>query len=123
MREILGVGIGGMIGSVLRYGASLVARTLWESAWPISTFFVNLTGCFAIGALSILAEKYWPEHRTLHLFLVTGILGGFTTFSAFGLETVLLYRNQGSTIAILYAVSSVILGILSVLLGRSIPIN
>lgn len=121
--EILSVGIGGMVGSILRYGVSVLSRTFMDTFWPVGTFTVNIVGCFAIGALSVLAERYWPEHRALHLFLTTGILGGFTTFSAFGLETVLLYKNQDLAWAAIYAILTVILGVLAVILGRALPIN
>jgi CrcB protein len=88
------VGIGGFLGGLGRYGLSgLVHRLLPFSGFPYGTLTVNLLGCFAIGALSGFAESrqlFGPEFR---VFTLIGVLGGFTTFSAFGYETFAMLRD------------------------------
>src|SRR5205085_1315116 len=88
-----------------------------DATFPFSTFCINVLGCFAIGALAALAEKqdfFSPDAR---LFLFTGLLGGFTTFSAFGLEGMFLLRRGEFLIALLYAALSVIVGFAAVWVG------
>ena len=85
------VGTGGFLGSIARYWISELAQERLGPAFPWGTLAVNVLGCFAIGALSQLAEVrvFPPEARAL---LVVGFLGGFTTFSAFGNDTLNLFR-------------------------------
>jgi len=112
------VGLGGFIGSIGRYKLSglLLHHTLdWR--FPIGTFIVNLLGCFAIGALAGWAEKHQLLSAEARLFLIPGILGGFTTFSAFGFETFALVRRGESLVALAYVVLSVICGLVLVWLG------
>ena len=121
MKNILLVGLGGFIGSVARYtlGGWLLHLTAQEK-FPFSTFAVNVAGCLVVGVLAGLAERFeWlgPEAR---LFLFTGLLGGFTTFSAFGLETVFLLRRGELWVAGLYVGASVLLGITAVWFGIKI---
>ena len=83
------VGIGGALGSLARYGA----YRLWPSApagWPVATFAVNLLGSFAIGLLYMYVAARGVSADNARLFWMTGVLGGFTTYSAFALETALL---------------------------------
>lgn len=116
--QILLVGVGGFIGSVLRYLASTAAQSLApDAALPIGTLTVNVTGCLLIGALSQLAEArelFTPDSRA---FLLTGLLGGFTTFSAFGHETLKLIRGGQLAFAAGNIAAQVGLGLLAVWLG------
>lgn len=118
MKGILLVGIGGFVGSVARYklGGWLLHHTA-QQKFPFSTFAVNVAGCLAIGILAGLAEKHDLVSPSLRLLLFTGLLGGFTTFSAFGLETVFLLRRGEPWVALAYALGSVVLGVLAVWLG------
>ena len=94
MVKVLLVGAGGFLGSVLRYLVSGAAQSFAGSpAFPYGTLAVNVVGCFAIGFLSELAETRGAFGADTRIFLVTGILGGFTTFSAFGNETMNLLRD------------------------------
>lgn len=106
------VAAGGAIGSVARYKLSgLVLHHTPDWRFPLGTFVVNVLGCLAAGALAALAERhhlFTPEAR---LLLFTGLLGGFTTFSAFGLETLHLVKRGEWAIATAYAGSSVLVGI------------
>ena len=118
MKSILLVAIGGGIGSVGRYllsGWALHRTPNWD--FPIGTFLVNVTGCLAIGILGGLAVKHELLSPDARIFLFTGILGGFTTFSAFGLETFHLLRRGEMAIAAAYVALSVIVGILVLSLG------
>jgi CrcB protein len=118
MKQMLMVGLGGFIGSVGRYklgGVILHHSASWR--FPLSTFLVNVLGCFAIGALAALAEHrdlFSPDTR---LLLLTGLLGGFTTFSAFGYEGVYLLRRGDIGIALAYASLSVVCGLAAVWLA------
>lgn len=118
MTNILLVGIGGFIGSVARYklGGWLLHLTVQEK-FPYSTFAVNVVGCLIVGVLAGLAERYELFGSGARLFLFTGLLGGFTTFSAFGLETMFLLRRGEPWVAALYVVASVLLGLVAVWMG------
>lgn len=118
MTNILLVGIGGFIGSVARYklGGWLLHLTAQEK-FPYSTFAVNIIGCLIVGVLAGLAEKYELFGPGARLLLFTGLLGGFTTFSAFGLETMFLLRRGEPWVAALYVVASVLLGLVAVWIG------
>ena len=112
MKHILLVGIGGGLGAIARYKLSgwvLHHTTSWR--FPAATFLVNVVGCLAAGLLAayvVRRDLLGPETR---LFLFTGILGGFTTFSAFGLETAYLLRRGEIGVAAMYVASSVTVGI------------
>lgn len=118
MHPLLLVGLGGFAGSVARYvlGGWLLHHTAQER-FPWSTFAVNAAGCLAIGVLAELAAKHGMFGPGTRLLLFTGLLGGFTTFSAFGLETVLLLRRGDAGVALAYAAGSVVVGVLAVWLG------
>src|SRR5437764_9405833 len=94
LKQILIVALGGAIGSVARYklgGFALHHTQAWN--FPVSTFSVNIIGCFVIGLLAALAEHHDLFSPSVRLVLFTGVLGGFTTFSAFGYESVFLLRR------------------------------
>src|SRR5882672_3091641 len=114
MREFLLVGTGGFIGASLRYGVSL-AMAPWSQKFPVATLSINVLGCLLIGMVMPAVEgKYWL------LFLVPGILGGFTTFSAFGLETWKLVQGGTPLLAAAYVAASVLLGLGAVWAGRGL---
>jgi CrcB protein len=120
MLTILLVGIGGFIGSVLRYLVGGWAQQLSKSVqFPYGTLTVNLLGCFVIGLLSQLAEArglFTPETRAL---VFIGMLGGFTTFSSFSNETFNLARDGQSLATLANLGANVIFGFLLVWAGRS----
>lgn len=116
--NILIVGLGGFAGSAARYllGGWLLHHSL-SAKFPWSTFAVNWLGCLVIGVLAGLAERldwFGPPWR---LLLFTGLLGGFTTFSAFGLETVHLLRRGEILLAGTYCLASVVLCVAAVWCG------
>ncbi len=94
MAQIAAVGVGGFLGSILRYLLSgWVHRTLASDWFPYGTLAVNVIGCLLIGFLAGVEEKHAVFTADVRLFIFIGIVGGFTTFSAFAYETVLLARN------------------------------
>ena len=118
MKSILLVGLGGFIGSVARYKlGGLILQVTAQARFPYSTFAVNILGCLVIGLLAGLAERYDLFGPGTRLFLFTGLLGGFTTFSAFGLDALFLLRRGELLVAAFYAGASVVLGITAVWLG------
>jgi CrcB protein len=121
MTNILLVGLGGFIGSVARYklGGWVLHLTAQEK-FPFGTFAVNVAGCLVAGVLAGLVEKHELFSAETRLFLFTGLLGGFTTFSAFGLETMFLLRRGEPWVAAIYAGASVLLGVVAVWLGFKI---
>ncbi len=110
---LLQVALGGAIGSVARYLAVLGAGRL-VPGWPLGTLVVNLLGCFAMGVLFALIG---PRS---HPLLMTGILGGFTTFSAFSLDALKLWQAGAVAQAALYVVLSVVLSLSACALGAAL---
>ena len=120
MRQILLVGLGGGIGSMLRYGAALMLRS---RSFPAATLLVNLTGCFIIGIVFAASLKNEAINENWKLFLATGICGGFTTFSAFSLENMQLLQSGKTGIAMLYILLSLVLGIAAAFAGYQLIIK
>lgn len=118
MKELLLVGAGGFLGSVARYlVADAVGRAASHGRFPLGTFAVNLAGCLAAGILAGLVVRNGYFSLQTRLFLFTGLLGGFTTFSAFGLETMSLLRRGDWLVAGAYAIGSLVLGLAAVWIG------
>ena len=114
----LAVAAGGAIGSLARWKLGQLALAAAPGLrFPSGTLLVNLVGCLAIGALAGLFDRAWGPNDTQRLLLFTGLLGGFTTFSAFGLETIDLLRRGEPVLAGSYVAASVIGGLLAVWLG------
>jgi fluoride exporter len=112
MKQIILVGLGGFLGAISRYklgGLVLHHATDWR--FPLGTFVVNLLGCFVAGILAGLVERHDMFSADTRLFLFTGVLGGFTTFSAFGVETMFLLRRGEIGVALAYVGLSVVCGI------------
>ncbi len=118
MKVIFLVGLGGLLGSVARYkaGGWVLHLTSLEK-FPYSTFAVNVVGCLAAGVLAGLVEKHDLFAADTRLFLFSGLLGGFTTFSAFGMDSLYLVRRGELLTAASYTGFSVIVGIAAIWLG------
>lgn len=107
MSQLLLVALGGAIGSAARYGVGVAALRWLGAGWPWGTLAVNVLGGLAMG---LLAARAGPEQESMRLLLGVGVLGGFTTFSAFSLETMRLLQ-QSPTLALLYVLASVVLSV------------
>jgi CrcB protein len=109
--------LGGGIGAALRHGVNLAAARLLGTAFPYATLFENVSGSLVMGLLAgyFAFRGGLPQHW--QLFLTTGILGGYTTFSAFSLDAALLYERGAFGMAALYALLSVVLAIGSLFAG------
>jgi fluoride exporter len=119
MTHVLIVGLGGFLGSICRYLASqLVQSWSGRNDLPLGTLVVNIIGCLIIGVLSQLADARGALTAETRLFVIVGILGGFTTFSSFGNETVDLWRNGATNWALLNVTGHLLFGIGAVIVGR-----
>jgi CrcB protein len=113
------VGFGGFCGSVLRYFLSgLVHEWTGRDDFPVGTIAVNVLGCFVMGVVSFIVEVRGAFSPEVRAFIIVGILGGFTTFSAFGNETLNLCREGESFLALVNVLAQVLLGLGAVWLGR-----
>ncbi len=120
MMQWLAIALGGALGSVLRFAAVSYLTPLFGFRFPLGTFAVNLVGSFLIGVAYVLLVEKTTLPVEWRLFFITGLLGGFTTFSAFSLEMLQLWQTGHVVNALVYASSSVILGLLMALLGMAL---
>lgn len=117
LRNIVLVLIGSAVGGMMRYITSALIQHKIGSKFPLGTFTVNLIGCFIIGVIFSIAAKNAQGSDDMKLLLATGFCGGFTTFSAFALENIELFRSGNYATAFAYVVLSVMLGILATFTG------
>lgn len=119
MKNLLYVGLGGATGSILRYLISRwVLRVFPVAGFPTGTLVVNIVGCLLLGFLAGLAESRDLLSSELRLLLMVGLLGGFTTFSTFGYETLDLARGSEKWMPFVYVGLSVIVGVFAAWLGN-----
>ena len=115
------VALGGALGSVARYGVGGLTLRWLGSDWPFGTFAVNIIGGALIGALAgFLAVRWGADEERLRLLFQVGVLGGFTTFSAFSLETVMMIERRAYVSAASYTLGSVTLSVLAVFVGLTL---
>ena len=117
MRLALLAALGGAAGSVARYVAVSTATSIFGAGFPWGTFGVNVLGSFAIGAIMAALAQIFDGSADLRVFLVTGFLGGFTTFSAFSYELMQLIERKAYAPALAYAGGSVLVSLLAVFAG------
>ena len=117
MNPYLLVAVGGALGSVARYGTGVLVGTVWRQSFPLGTMLINIVGSLAMGLLvGYLARTTPAWQNDARLFVAVGVLGGFTTFSSFSLDTISMIERGETAQAILYVVVSVGAG-LAALLG------
>lgn len=118
VQHFLWIGLGGAIGSMARYATGLGAQRLFPDAWlPIGTLTVNVVGCFALGTVATWLSHQREMSDATGLFIMVGLLGGFTTFSTFGVEALELFRGEHVHRGFLHIGAHVALGLGAVWLG------
>ena len=117
MWNYVAVALGGAFGCCARLGVNQLVHERLGQAFPFATLIINVCGCLAMGFLFFYTLEHVSISPTLRLGIITGVLGGFTTFSAFGIETLLLVEDGKLTHAALYVTLSVALGLCAVFSG------
>ncbi len=118
MYHLVLVAVGGAIGASLRHLGNLAALRLLGPGFPWGTMAINIAGSFAMGVvIEMLARRFGGASNELRLFVATGILGGFTTFSAFSLDVAVLWERGAALHALAYVLASVVGAILALFLG------
>ncbi|MBD2459440.1 fluoride efflux transporter CrcB [Oscillatoria sp. FACHB-1407] len=121
IRTPIAISLGAIAGALSRYYLTLWCAKVLGNGFPYGTFFINVSGCLAMGFLTTLfLERIPTVSPEVRLMVTTGFLGAYTTFSTYGLDAVTLWRERTSTLALFYWVGSAVLGIGAVLLGASL---
>ncbi|TFF27425.1 fluoride efflux transporter CrcB [Jiella endophytica] len=120
MYNVLLVALGGGIGAALRHLSGIAAMRLLGAGFPYGTMFVNVVGSFVMGAFIELLARRFGASAELRLFVATGVLGGFTTFSSFSLDTAFLYERGDLALAAVYVIGSVVIGIAALFAGLGV---
>ena len=120
MWRILLIGLAGLFGTLGRYWLSGVAARRFGETFPVGTLLVNVTGCFLAGFLFYLMQERFLVNQTVRTVILVGLLGGFTTFSSFGLQTFTLIRDSQFGYAALNIIVSNLAGLLMVWVGYTL---
>lgn len=112
--------LGGGIGAAGRHGVNVLATKFLGTNFPIGTFAINVAGAFAMGVVVELFAAKTAMSPSVRLFLTTGILGGFTTFSTYALEIGLLYERGELMAALVYGLGSLVVGVAALFAGLSL---
>ncbi|NQT25105.1 fluoride efflux transporter CrcB [candidate division KSB1 bacterium] len=121
MLKLLWIGLGGFLGAISRYALSGFIYRVFSDPWmPYGTMACNVLGCFLIGLLGGLSESRQLFAPEIRLFLFIGLLGGFTTFSSFGMETFNLMREGQWFPSLMNVILSIVLGLIAVWIGFNI---
>lgn len=123
LKSVILIGIGGGIGSISRYLVYELVARYFSASFPMATFAVNVIGCLIVGLVFGMFEAKQMFDQNIKFMLVTGFCGGFTTFSAFSLETTELIAKGNMLTAISYVTLSIAAGVLAVYLGMTITKN
>ncbi|MEU0646699.1 fluoride efflux transporter CrcB [Streptomyces umbrinus] len=113
---VVAVSVGGAIGASARYGASLLWPT-HTGGFPLTTFWVNVVGCFVIGAFMVVITEVWAAHRLVRPFFGTGVLGGFTTFSTYAVDIQRLVDTGHPRTALAYLAATLVAALAAVWLA------
>jgi fluoride exporter len=119
MKLVFIIGLGGGVGSMLRYLVQVFVSRHLPLAFPWGTFLVNCTGCFLIGLLYAISVKHAWMTVEWRMLLITGLCGGYTTFSSYSYESISLFKQGAYSYFFLYTVLSVVLGLLATLGGAA----
>lgn len=118
IKTIFLVGLGGALGSILRYVSVGLTNKYFQGTFPIATLAINILGSLLIGLFIGIIAKYYPDNQPLKFLLIVGFCGGFTTFSSFASENYSLFQNGQQFMAYLYIIASVVLTISAVAIGN-----
>lgn len=118
--ELLSIAAGGALGAVSRFCLGNLISRIIGSALPYGTFVINIVGCFFMGLIMTMIIERGMLATAWRLFLCVGFLGGFTTFSSFGYETLMLLQEEKIVAALAYVGGSIILGLMSAALGVAV---
>ena len=118
--EVLAVAAGGVIGAVSRYLVYVAVGHLLGTGFPYATLIVNIAGSFAMGVLIETMALVWSTSMAMRLFLTTGILGAFTTFSTFSLDFAVLYERKAFALCALYTIASFVLSVGALFAGLQV---
>jgi CrcB protein len=118
--RLLLIGIGGFVGTLGRYWFSGVIAKRYGETFPLGTLAVNLVGCFAVGLLFYLMQERYLVNQTVRSVVLIGLLGGFTTFSSFGLQTFTLLQDKEVALALVNLAVSNVVGVFLVWLGYTV---
>ena len=117
IKNFLIVGLGGAVGSMLRYAVQKIFQVQSAATFPTGTLLVNIAGCFLIGILWSMISRSLTWNEEMKLLLMTGFCGGFTTFSAFTLEGIGLLKENKTVLFVIYLTASVLGGLLATFIG------
>lgn len=117
---LLAIFVGGGAGATCRYGIGRFVGERYDGEFPLGTFLINVTGCFALGLLATVLGTLHRDIALLTALLATGFLGGYTTFSTYALEGVLLYNDGSRRMALRSVLWPVVLGLLAAALGAAV---
>jgi fluoride exporter len=111
MTELLAVAAGGVIGALARYLVYVAVGQLLGTGFPYATLIVNVVGSFAMGVLVETMALVWSASTPMRLFLTTGVLGAFTTFSAFSLDFAVLFERRAFALCAIYTIASFVFSV------------
>ncbi len=117
MSKLIYIFLGAGVGGLLRYGLGGLAQQAWGSGFPMGTLVVNVSGCLAIGFLATAFEGPWLVREDVRMGILIGVLGGYTTFSSFGRETIQLFHDGRPATAATYVVLSNAIAIIATWIG------
>ena len=117
MSHLLSIAVGGALGALARYGIGISLADKWVKGFPVPTLLINISGAFLLGLVNTLFQERFPVPPPVRLGIGVGFLGAYTTFSTFSFEIISLFESGRVGEGVLYAVLSLVLGLIGVVIG------